>query len=57
MRVREYRRALEAELPALEADGWRVVAASHYADRQVSVLVVRELADRDEDTDRDEVGG
>ena len=42
-RVREYLRALPGEVPKLEAAGWRVVGASLFADRQVSVLLMREV--------------
>ncbi len=42
MRVREYLRAEVADIPALEAAGWRVVAASQFALGEISVLLVRE---------------
>jgi hypothetical protein len=41
-RVLEYRRALREEVAGFEEEGWRVAAASLFADRQVSVLLVRD---------------
>lgn len=38
---REYMRVLPDRLEILEADGWRLVAASRFADGQISCLVVR----------------
>jgi hypothetical protein len=56
--VREYRRAIADEVPALEAAGWRGVAATLFGDREVSALLVREPSgrcDRDDDIDLDSV--
>jgi hypothetical protein len=57
MNRREYLRALPADVPGLEASGWRVAAATTFAAGEVSVLLVRPLADRKGDTDRDEDSG
>lgn len=51
-RAREYVRAEPADVPGLEAAGWRVVAGSTFADHRLSLLLVRELTDRVGDTDR-----
>lgn len=56
-RAREYQRAEVAEVPALEAAGWRVVAATVFAEREVSVLLVRELGEDPPVDEQLELGG
>lgn len=42
--TREYIRVFASEVEAYERQGWKIVACTLFADRQVSVLLMRERA-------------